>query len=223
MPNWVSPIRLMLMAAFVSLSKVVWQHSHFQLRCLSARSVLTVPHTWQALLEGAHLSIFTTVEPALPATHSSIDTNSAKARSETFRPHRRFIPSRLRSSMQMTAYSPTSWFVSKPRQILLHPGEQILHPDVAEALFAPLICFDSAFQHMVVHIPAATQRFVDSFCLLFGWIQTEFESFIRSQSAPPFLGHPNDLSNTPLFLVVDRFVQTFDFLNRDSGLAGNSL
>lgn len=27
----------------------------------------------------------------------------------------------------------------------------------------------------------------------------------------------------PLSLVVDRFVQTFDFLNRDSGLAGNSL
>ena len=84
----------------------------------------------------------------------------------------------------------------EPRQILLHSGEQILHPNVAEALFAPLVCFDSAFQHVVVHIPAATQRFVDLFCLLFGGIQTEFEPFIRSQLAPPFLGHPHDLSNT---------------------------
>ena len=92
MPNWASPMRLMLIAAFVSLSRVVWQQSQVQLRCLSARPVLIVPHTWQALLEGAHRPIFTTVVPALLATHSKIDTNSAKARSETFRPHRRFIP-----------------------------------------------------------------------------------------------------------------------------------
>ena len=45
---------------------------------------------------------------------------------------------------------------SKPRQILLHPGEQILHPNIAEALFAPFVSFDSALQHVVVHIPAAT-------------------------------------------------------------------
>lgn len=118
MPNWASPIRLMLIAAFVSLSKLVWQQSHSQLRCLSVRFVFNVPHTWQALLEGAHLSIFTTVEPALLATHSKMDTNSAKARSETFRPHRRFIPSRLRSSIQMMAYSPTSWFASLKNQSL---------------------------------------------------------------------------------------------------------
>lgn len=96
----------------------------------------------------------------------------------------------------------------EPRQILLHPGEQILHPNVAEALLAPLICFDSALQHMVVHISAATQRFVDSFCLLFGGIQTEFEPFIRSQSAPPFLGHPHDLSNTRLFFFFN--INKFD-------------
>ena len=56
MPNWAIPIRLMLIAAFVSLSKMVWQHSHSQLRCLSARFGLTDPHTWQALLDGAHRS-----------------------------------------------------------------------------------------------------------------------------------------------------------------------
>ena len=55
---------------------------------------------------------------------------------------------------------------------------------------------------MVVHISAATQRFVDSFCLLFGGIQTEFEPFIRSQLAPPFLGHPHDLSNTPVISML---------------------
>lgn len=87
----------------------------------------------------------------------------------------------------------------EPRQILLHPWEQILHPNVAEALATPFVCFDSTFQHVVVHIPATTQRFVDLFCLFFCRIQTEFESFVRSQSAPPFLGHPHDLSNTRFF------------------------
>ena len=83
----------------------------------------------------------------------------------------------------------------KPRQILLHPGEQILHFDITKTLLPAFVCFDSAFQHVVVYIPAAIQRSIDLFRLLFGGIQTEFESFIRSQSAPPFLGHPHDLSN----------------------------
>lgn len=87
----------------------------------------------------------------------------------------------------------------EPRQILLHPGKQILHPNVTEALATPFVCFDSTFQHVVIHIPAATQRLVDFSRLLFGRIQTEFEPFIRSQSAPPFLGHPHDLSNTRFF------------------------
>ena len=39
----------------------------------------------------------------------------------------------------------------------------------------------------------------DLFCLLFGGIQTEFEPFIRSQLAPPFLGHLHDLSDTRYF------------------------
>ena len=60
------------------------------------------------------------------------------------------------------------------------------------------------FQHVVVHIPATTQRFVDWFCLFFRGIQTEFESFVRSQSAPPFLWHPHDLSNTRLFFFLHR-------------------
>ena len=114
----------MLIAALVSLSRTVWQQSHSQRRCFNVRHGLTVPHTWQALLEGAHRSIFTTVDPALLATHSRIATNSEKARSETFRPHRRFIPSRLRSSMQMMAYSPTSWLASLKNQsrlrLLMH-------------------------------------------------------------------------------------------------------
>lgn len=109
-------MRLILIAAFVSLSSVVWQHSHSQMRCLSERLALIVPHTWQTLLEGAHLSIFTTVVSVLLATHSRIDTNSAKARSEIFRPHKRFIPSILRSSIQMMAYSPTSWFANLKNQ-----------------------------------------------------------------------------------------------------------
>ena len=88
-------MRLILIAAFVSLSSVVWQHSQVQLRCLSARPVLTVPHTWQALLDGAHLSIFTTVEPALLATHSRMDTNSVNERSETFRPPQAFHPIKI--------------------------------------------------------------------------------------------------------------------------------
>ena len=44
-PNLASPIRLILMAAFVSLSIMVWQNSQVQLLGLSVRSAFTVPPT----------------------------------------------------------------------------------------------------------------------------------------------------------------------------------
>ena len=70
-----------------------------------------------------------------------------------------------------------------------------VHPHTGQVQYLT-VCFDSTLQHVVVHIPAATQRFVDSFCLLFGGIQTEFEPLICSHPPPPFLGHPHDLSDT---------------------------
>ena len=43
----------------------------------------------------------------------------------------------------------------------------------------------------------------DLLCLLFGGIQTEFESFVRSHFAPTFLGYPHDLSNTQFILGIE--------------------
>ena len=61
--------------------------------------------------------------------------------------------------------------------------EQILHFDIAEALLPAFVCLDSALQHVVVHIPAAAKRSVDSFRLLFGRIQAKFERFVCSHFA----------------------------------------
>ena len=71
----------------------------------------------------------------------------------------------------------------KPRQLLLHLREQILHFDIAEALLPAFVCLDSALQHVVVHIPAAAKRSVDLFRLLFGWIQAKLERFVCSHFA----------------------------------------
>ena len=58
----------------------------------------------------------TTRTPLVLAMYCRMDTNSAKPRSETLRPHRRYMPSRLRSSIQMTANSSVSRCASLKNQ-----------------------------------------------------------------------------------------------------------
>lgn len=94
----------MLTDALKSLRCWMPQDGQTQSRILRERSSFKKPQLEHVLLEGYQRSTLIISQPLIKASYSRILTNSEYTRSETFRPQMRFIPSRLRSSMQITEY-----------------------------------------------------------------------------------------------------------------------
>ena len=103
-------------AALSSLSRWAWQEGQSQERSFRESLSLIVPQQWQALEDGNHLSILMISQRFKRASYSRICTNSAKPKSETLRPHSRFIASRFKSSTVDSKY---------PRVLSRNEGEPV--------------------------------------------------------------------------------------------------
>ena len=99
----------MLIAAFLSRSWIAPQLLHCQFLSRRFNVSLTAPQAEQVLDEGYHLSMNLSLTSFFAAMYFSLTTKSAKAKSLTLRPQRRFMPLRFKSSIRISSYSSVSW------------------------------------------------------------------------------------------------------------------
>ncbi len=102
----------MLIAAFLSRSWIAPQLLHCQFLSRRFNVSLTAPQAEHVLDEGYHLSMNLSLTPFREAIYFSFTTKSAKAKSLTLRPQRRFMPLRFKSSSRISSYASVSWCAS---------------------------------------------------------------------------------------------------------------
>ena len=141
LPDEAMPCLRIFFAALRSRSRTEPQSGQIHNLSLSLSSLFTYPQCSQVLLDAKYLSTLRISHPYFEATCSSFDTKAEKARSETLRPHRRFIPSIFRSSIQIVSY-------------LRHNSWQTFHCQSSLRLSMRLCCLEMDY--------AITLRWFDS-------------------------------------------------------------